>query len=84
MVLSGSCSQMTNCQVAHYRQIAPVREVDVARCLSTETLATYARELAEWVLGQESELAPLVFATASTDSLAAIQQKYGAQKPAMR
>lgn len=71
---------MTNCQVAHYRQIAPVREVDVARCLSTETLATYARELAEWVLGQESELAPLVFATASTDSLAAIQQKYGAQK----
>ncbi|EGM7735449.1 four-carbon acid sugar kinase family protein [Escherichia albertii] len=80
VVLSGSCSQMTNCQVAHYRQIAPVREVDVARCLSTETLATYARELAEWVLGQESELAPLVFATASTDSLAAIQQKYGAQK----
>ncbi|XJG70859.1 hypothetical protein AB2H94_13975 [Escherichia coli] len=29
---------MTNRQVAHYRQIAPAREVDVARCLSTETL----------------------------------------------
>lgn len=78
-MLSGSCSQMTNRQVAHYRQIAPAREVDVARCLSTETLAAYAHELAEWVLGQ-SVLAPLVFATASTDALAAIQQQYGAQK----
>ena len=66
--------------VAHYRQIAPAREVDVARCLSIETLAAYAHELAEWVLGQESVLAPLVFATASTDALAAIQQQYGAQK----
>lgn len=46
--------------VAHYRQIAPAREVDVARCLSTETLAAYAHELAEWVLGRESVLAPLV------------------------
>lgn len=80
VVLSGSCSQMTNRQVAHYRQIAPAREVDVARCLSIETLAAYAHELAEWVLGQESILAPLVFATASTDALAAIQQQYGAQK----
>ena len=80
VVLSGSCSQMTNRQVAHYRQIAPAREVDLARCLSTETLAAYAHELAEWVLGQESVLAPLVFATASTDALAAIQQQYGAQK----
>ncbi|BDY96818.1 hypothetical protein MUTS15_54750 [Escherichia coli] len=53
VVLSGSCSQMTNRQVAHYRQIAPAREVDVARCLSTETLAAYAHELAEWVLGQK-------------------------------
>ena len=43
--------------------------------------AAYAHELAEWVLGQESVLAPLVFATASTDALAAIQQgQYGAQK----
>ncbi len=52
VVLSGSCSQMTNRRVAHYRQIAPAREVDVARCLSTETLAAYAHELAEWVLGR--------------------------------
>lgn len=53
VVLSGSCSQMTNRQVAHYRQIAPAREVDVARCLSIETLAAYAHELAEWVLARK-------------------------------
>ncbi len=32
----------------------------MARCLSTETLAAYAHELAEWVLCRESVLAPLV------------------------
>ncbi|MFQ8717228.1 MAG: hypothetical protein ACLR9W_00845 [Enterobacter hormaechei] len=46
----------TNRQVAHYRQIAPAREVDVARCLSTETLAAYAHELASGFWGQESVL----------------------------
>ncbi|EYV04790.1 membrane protein [Escherichia coli O121:H19 str. 2010C-3840] len=69
VVLSGSCSQMTNRQVAHYRQIAPAREVDVARCLSTETLAAYAHELAEWVLGQESVVD--VARCLSTETLAA-------------
>lgn len=80
VVLSGSCSQMTNLQVAHYCRIAPSREVDISRCLSAETLAPYVCELAAWVLHQESDLAPLVFATASTTALAAIQQQYGARK----
>ncbi|EGN2451080.1 four-carbon acid sugar kinase family protein [Salmonella enterica] len=83
VVLSGSCSQMTNRQVTHYRQMAPSREVDISRCISAETLAPYVCELATWVLNQESDLAPLVFATASTDALAAIQHKYGAQKASL-
>lgn len=70
---------MTNRRAAHYRQIAPAREVDVARCLSIETLAAYAHELAEWVLGRKCTCST-GFATASTDALAAIQQQYGAQK----
>lgn len=78
VVLSGSCSQMTNTQVAHYRQLAPARDVEVARCLAPETLAHYARTLAEWVMAQESELAPLVYATTSAGALANIQQSYGA------
>ncbi|EBY6678729.1 four-carbon acid sugar kinase family protein [Salmonella enterica subsp. enterica] len=83
VVLSGSCSLMTNRQVAHYRQMAPSREVDVIRCLSDETLAPYVCELATWVLRQESDLAPLVFATASPGALTAIQQQYGAQEASL-
>ncbi|HCL5071470.1 TPA: 3-oxo-tetronate kinase [Salmonella enterica] len=78
VVLSGSCSQMTNQQVACYRQHAPTRDVDVARCLSSETREAYAEALAQWVLSQDSELAPMISATASTQALAAIQQQYGA------
>ncbi|SUB16046.1 Uncharacterized protein conserved in bacteria [Pantoea agglomerans] len=33
VVLSGSCSQMTNRQVAAYRQLAPACEVETERCL---------------------------------------------------
>ena len=34
VVLSGSCSVMTNRQVAAYRAMAPAREVEVERCLA--------------------------------------------------
>lgn len=78
VVLSGSCSQMTNQQVAFYRQHAPTHDVDVARCLSSEAREVYAEALAQWVLSQDSELAPMISATASTQALAAIQQQYGA------
>ncbi|ASG53655.1 MAG TPA: 3-oxo-tetronate kinase [Salmonella bongori] len=78
VVLSGSCSQMTNRQVAHYRQLAPTHDVDVARCLSPDAREAYAGELVQWVFHQDSELAPLVSATAPAQALAAIQQQYGA------
>lgn len=80
VVLSGSCSQMTNQQVSHYRQRAPAQQVDVARCLTAEAREEYACELAQWVLNQASELAPLVSATTSADALAKIQQEYGASE----
>ncbi|HFZ8995443.1 TPA: 3-oxo-tetronate kinase [Citrobacter freundii] len=78
VVLSGSCSQMTNRQVAQYRQLAPARDVDVARCLSSEVRENYAEQLAQWVLSQQGELGPLISATASAQALADIQQQYGA------
>jgi len=78
VVLSGSCSQMTNQQVKHYKQLAPFKGVDVARCLTAESRETYAQELSQWVLEQTSELAPLVSATTPADELAKIQQEYGA------
>ncbi|ONG54789.1 hypothetical protein BKE38_10020 [Pseudoroseomonas deserti] len=76
VVLSGSCSQMTNAQVAAYRAEAPSLAVDVDRSLHD---AGYAQELADWVLAQaQGGLAPLVFATQPPEELKKLQAKYGA------
>lgn len=80
VVLSGSCSPMTNQQVDHYRRLAPAHAVDVARCLDDNTRQAYAEELANWVCGQRDKLAPMIYATASADALAVIQQQYGATR----
>ncbi|MEC5343403.1 3-oxo-tetronate kinase [Brenneria populi] len=81
VVLSGSCSVMTNKQVARYREQAAGRAIDVARCLQgDEARREYARELAAWVNERRAEaLAPLLYATASADDLAQIQRRWGAQ-----
>jgi uncharacterized protein YgbK (DUF1537 family) len=79
VVISGSCSQMTNRQVQAYRQQAPSHEVVVERCL--DNAEGYARELCDWVeANHHSALAPLLFATADAQQLQAIQQQYGAAR----
>ncbi|MFP9228963.1 3-oxo-tetronate kinase [Pectobacterium cacticida] len=81
VVLSGSCSVMTNRQVAHYLKQAAGRAIDVARCLeSDDALQSYAQELADWVKAHRDDaLAPLLYATSSPDELAQIQQRWGAE-----
>ncbi|MGS9164850.1 3-oxo-tetronate kinase, partial [Salmonella enterica subsp. enterica serovar Infantis] len=49
-----------------------------ARPLSSETRDAYADALAQGVLSQDSDLAPMISATASPQALAAIQQQDGA------
>ncbi|RRZ95931.1 3-oxo-tetronate kinase [Erwinia sp. 198] len=79
VVISGSCSQMTNRQVNAYRQQAPAREVEVSRCL--DNVDDYARELADWVASHNARpLAPMLYATADAQQLQLIQQQYGAQR----
>ncbi len=79
VVLSGSCSQMTNKQVSAYRLLAPSQEVEVTRCL--ENTDDYAQHLCDWVAGNSDRpLAPLLYATADAEQLQAIQQQYGAQR----
>ncbi|EFH12403.1 YgbK domain protein [Pseudoroseomonas cervicalis ATCC 49957] len=76
IVLSGSCSQMTNAQVAAYRAAAPSLLVEVERCIAEPG---YADELAEWVLAQPiSGPAPLVYATTDPEKLKEIQARFGA------
>ncbi|MFX0234046.1 nucleotide-binding domain containing protein [Klebsiella pneumoniae] len=47
VVLSGSCSVMTDSQVAAYRQQAPARAVDLSACFTD--LESYVRTLTDWV-----------------------------------
>ncbi|WP_326001459.1 3-oxo-tetronate kinase [Serratia rubidaea] len=77
VVLSGSCSTMTNKQVARYRQQAVAQAIDVARCIGEDERARYARELSDWVQVQSGDLAPLLYATAEPEALRQTQQQYG-------
>lgn len=78
VVLSGSCSIMTNQQVARYRQQAAARAIDVARCLNDDDRAAYVTELTDWVQQQANgTLAPLLYATAEPETLQQVQQQYG-------
>ncbi|WP_312885048.1 3-oxo-tetronate kinase [Candidatus Sodalis endolongispinus] len=72
VVLSGSCSQMTNQQVARYRQQAPALDID--RCRHDPD--AYARALAEWVRDQPDATAPLLYATDAPDEVQRLRQRY--------
>ena len=76
VVISGSCSVMTNRQVAAYRELAPTLDVDVNRCLADAD--AYGVELAEWVLAQSQGPAPMITATADPARLREIQAQHGA------
>ncbi|WP_375056851.1 3-oxo-tetronate kinase [Zobellella sp. DQSA1] len=78
VVLSGSCSLMTNAQVAAYKHRAPHRRVEVARCI--EAPAAYAAELADWVEAQAATPAPMLYATQPAAALSRIQAEYGAAR----
>jgi uncharacterized protein YgbK (DUF1537 family) len=74
IVLSGSCSAMTNLQVAHYRASG-------APCYALDPL-TLAKDGAdavmEWLAAQDLARAPLVYATAAPESVKAAQDRLGA------
>lgn len=81
VVLSGSCSTMTNKQVEAYRQKAPAKCLDIERCLSQGAEhAAYINELCQWVESNSNQaLAPMLYATAAPEQLKEIQQNWGAE-----
>ncbi|MDR1827941.1 MAG: four-carbon acid sugar kinase family protein [Methylobacteriaceae bacterium] len=80
VVLSGSCSVMTNKQVKLYSASAPAFHLEVERCLSDAP--GYAAEVAAWVdrQPQTKGAAPLVYATEPPEALKDIQQRFGARE----
>lgn len=76
VVLSGSCSLMTNAQVTAYRAMAPARAVDLSACF--ENLSAYVDTLCDWVdEHRAAPLAPMVYATTEPETLQRIQHEYG-------
>ncbi len=82
VVLSGSCSVMTNKQVAYYKNLAASKLVDVDQLLSGNVeLDAFVSEYCNFVVEHKNdELAPLVYATANPTELERIQTKYGTEK----
>ena len=77
VILSGSCSVMTNKQVADYQQKAAAKWLDVSQCLSQDN---YVEELFSWVVTHLDEtFAPMVYATVPPEKLKQIQQQFGAE-----
>ena len=75
VILSGSCSQMTNKQVSHYCKKAPNMAIDIEQCLHRKD---YDEEIFSWVKNNmDGKLAPLIYATTSAQRLKSIQQEFG-------
>jgi uncharacterized protein YgbK (DUF1537 family) len=76
VVLSGSCSAMTNAQVANYcKQGAPAFRLDPIDLAKDGTTAVLA-----WLHQQDLGLAPLIYATADPASVADAQRTLGMAK----
>lgn len=77
IVLSGSCSSMTNQQVNFYQQRASSLALDVEKIIND---AAYLQRVTEWALGHAGEsLAPMIYATQPPEIIREIQKRYGAE-----
>ena len=75
VVLSGSCSVMTNKQVEKYKEKAPHLHLDAAQAINNPN---YVEELSQWVIANlDSPLAPMVYATVPPEALKEIQNQFG-------
>lgn len=73
IVLSGSCSAMTNKQVADYTiRGAPAFQLDPLALAENG-----AQEVLDWLAQQDLDAAPLIYATANPERVRAAQEKLG-------
>lgn len=79
ILLSGSCSEMTNRQVAAYAARGSLHKADIERCI--DDAEGYAAEVFSMLAaGGQSALPPLVSATVPPAELKAIQARYGVEE----
>ena len=72
IILSGSCSAMTNEQVAAYRENGPAWQLSPLELAKTGPQAAF-----DWLAAQPDDSTPLIYATAEPDAVHAVQQELG-------
>ncbi|MGY5957401.1 3-oxo-tetronate kinase [Kosakonia sp. BK9b] len=76
IILSGSCSSMTNQQVNFYSQRADALALDIEKIVNDES---YLPGVLRWAIRHaDSALAPLIYATQPPQLIEAVQKHYGA------
>lgn len=85
VIFSGSCSAMTNQQVAHYQTQAPSFAIDVAAIIEEPSRVNYVQDIVQWIeqTSEQTDFAPLITATSNAAKLAEIQQQFGAEKASL-
>lgn len=77
VVLSGSCSVMTNQQVENYQKKAPHLFLEVEQAINNPN---YVDILYQWTIANlGSPLAPMIYATVPPEKLKMIQSQFGAE-----
>ena len=79
-ILSGSCSKMTQEQVAFMQSHCPCYSLDVRQCISHPDQAI--GDAIDWVKHQSVELPILIYSTAPANEVAAHQSEFGREIPA--
>lgn len=74
-ILSGSCSQASQRQVAACRETFPNFEIDVQRAVQNRTLAG---DVLDWIDAQRRDVPLLIYSTTSPAALRCAQEQYGA------
>lgn len=81
IVFSGSCSVMTNKQVAFYKKYAASQLVDADKLMAASDLKTFVAQYADFCEEHSTDdWAPLIYATANPKDLDRIQKQYGVEK----
>jgi len=80
MVLSGSCSAMTQAQVTAFTKITPSWKLDPLTLAENDTALIDAEN---WLRAQPANIPTLIFATASPDAVQKAQTKLGGERAGM-
>ena len=75
VILSGSCSAMTNDQVAAYQGHGPALRLDPLDLAGTGPAAAL-----DWLAAQPADSAPMIYATAAPDDVRAAQDQLGSAR----